>query len=180
MATEFIEKALGSRPAAWRSRRALTPPNKETAAALDKLERMVGGPLPLALRAWYEQVGSVSLVGWHSSLSPNPDEPASLSDGTPEPLVIWPIEVPLTMAAEEQKFSRRKLKNFRLMAGAPGIDRYGIRLPSKYADDIFDQDRGRTFLDYLRRVFAWGGFPIPGKQRPGEKVAQLKEGLLPL
>jgi len=180
LAIEFIDKAVGSRPAAWQSRTAIDPPTKQTASALDRLEKTVGGPLPLAMRAWYEQVGGVSLLGWHSSLSPNPDEPASLSDGTPEPLVIYPLEVQLMMAAEEQKRSRGKLKNFRLLAGAPGTDGYGIQLPSKCADGIFDHDRGRTFVEYLRRVFGQGGFPIPGKRRPSEIAAKLKEGLLPL
>jgi hypothetical protein len=178
MAVEFIEKAMGSGTAAWKARTAIDRPTKQTVIALDKLEKMVGGPLPLAMRAWYEQVGGVSLLGWHNSLSPNPDEPASLSDGAPDPLVIHPLEVHLRIAAAEQKRLGGKLKNFILWAGAPGGDRYWLQLPSKCADDIFDHDRGQTFIDYLRRVFAWGGFPIPGKRRPSENVAKLKEGLL--
>ena len=66
LAMECIDKAVGSRPAAWQSRTALDPPTKQTASALDELEKTVGGPLPLAMRAWYEHVGGVSLLGWHS------------------------------------------------------------------------------------------------------------------
>jgi hypothetical protein len=180
MAIEFIEKAMGSQPAALKNRSVIDRPTKQTASKLDKLETMVGGPLPLAMRAWYEQVGGVSLLGWHSSLCPNPDEPARLSEGAPEPLAIYPLDTILAMAADERKRYGTKIEGFTLWAGAPGTDFYRTDLPSKCADDIFDHRRRRTFVNYLRRVFAWGGFPAPGKARPSESVAKLKEGLFPL
>src|SRR5262245_46097435 len=46
----------------------LVPPDPETLALLDRLEREAG-PLPLALRAFYETVGSVCLMGSHPKLS---------------------------------------------------------------------------------------------------------------
>jgi hypothetical protein len=180
MAIEFIEKAMSSQPAALKKRIVIDRPTKQTASKLDKLEKMVGGPLPLAMRAWYEQVGGVSLLGWHSSLCPNPDEPANLSEGAPEPFIIYPLDCTLTMATDGQKRYGGKLEKFRLWAGAPGTDSYGLDLPNRNADDIFDHDRRQTFVNHLRRVFAWGGFPSPGKRRPSETVAKLKEGLLPL
>jgi hypothetical protein len=180
MAIEFIEKAMGSQPAVLKNRSVIDRPTKHTVRKLDKLEKMVGGPLPLAMRAWYEQVGGVSLLGWHSSLCPNPDEPAHLSEGAPEPFVIYPLDTILRIAADEKKRYGGKMEGFRLWAGAPGCDFYGTDLPSKCADDIFDHRRHRTFVNYVRRVFAWGGFPTPGKMRPRESVAKLREGLFPL
>jgi len=180
MAIEFIEEAMSGQPAAVKKRMVMDRPTNQTAAKLDKLEEIVGGPLPIAMRAWYEQVGGVSLLGWHSSLCPNPDEPASLSEGTPDPFLIYPLDVALSMATDEQKRCGGKLKKFRLWAGAPGTDSYGLDLPGRGADDIFDHDRRQIFVEHLRRVFAWGGFPTPGKRRPGEIVTKLKEGLLPL
>jgi len=179
MAIEFIEKAMGSQSTALKNRSVIDPPTKLTANKLDKLEKLVGGPLPLAIRAWYEQVGGVSLLGWHSSLCPNSDEPAHLSEGDPEPFVIFPLDTVLAIATNENRDGGKK-KVFRIWAGPPGTDSYGTDVPGKCADDIFDRDRNRTFVQYLRRVFAWGGFPTPGKMRPGGIAAKLKQGLLPL
>jgi hypothetical protein len=42
-----------------------TRPNRETAQVLDRFEGTIGGPLPLSLRIWCEEVGAVSLMGRH-------------------------------------------------------------------------------------------------------------------
>src|SRR5262249_1504627 len=68
----------------------LLRPGRQTAKDLDRIEKAAGGPLPLSLRAWYEEVGSVSLLGWHTSLSPNPDE--AHSGVCPDPLMIEPLK----------------------------------------------------------------------------------------
>jgi hypothetical protein len=67
----------------------LAPPAKSTAKDLDRLEELAGGPLPLSLRAWYEQVGAVSLLGLHAALDPCPDE--AHWDVCPDPLMIDPL-----------------------------------------------------------------------------------------
>jgi hypothetical protein len=41
------------------------PPAKNTPKLVSKIEKKAGGPLPLSLSAWYEQVGHVSLMGSH-------------------------------------------------------------------------------------------------------------------
>src|SRR5262249_17433287 len=43
MAMEFIDKAVGNQPAAWKSGTAIHPPTKQTASDLDTLEKLVGG-----------------------------------------------------------------------------------------------------------------------------------------
>jgi len=37
----------------------LAPPKKHVTKDLEQLEKLGGGPLPLSLRAWYEEVGGV-------------------------------------------------------------------------------------------------------------------------
>jgi len=61
------------------------PPSGQAAAQLNSLEEAIGGPVPLALRAWYEQVGAVSLIGSHEVLNPKGRE-------TADPLVVWPLD----------------------------------------------------------------------------------------
>ena len=58
---------------------ALRPPEPRTLAILDELERTVG-PVPLSLRAFFEIVGSVCLMGSHPSLSTYtaPPDPADM------------------------------------------------------------------------------------------------------
>jgi len=45
-----------------------TRPEQETSRVLDRFERTTGGPLPLSLRNWCEEVGAVSLTGRHPVL----------------------------------------------------------------------------------------------------------------
>jgi hypothetical protein len=46
------------------------PATARTAAALDDIERRIGQVLPLAIRGWFETVGSVDLKGSHPFLNP--------------------------------------------------------------------------------------------------------------
>jgi hypothetical protein len=43
-------------------------------------------------------------------------------------------------------------------AGAGGGDAYWITIPNPCADAIFEDCRGRTFVNYLRNAFKWAGF----------------------
>jgi len=44
------------------------PPPAGVKRMMHQLEKKLGGPLPLSLRAWYETIGSVSLMGTHPAL----------------------------------------------------------------------------------------------------------------
>ena len=50
----------------------IIPPAANIGAQLDTLEAMTG-PLPLALRAWYEIVGAVDFMGYHPEWRSHPD-----------------------------------------------------------------------------------------------------------
>jgi hypothetical protein len=67
----FFEKAAANAAKEAAARRkppledpyVFSPPDAETPTLLERLEKSAGGPVPLSLRAWYEQVGGVSLMG---------------------------------------------------------------------------------------------------------------------
>jgi len=160
----------------------LQPADKKTAAALKRLEKLAGGPLPLSLRAWYEQVGAVSLLGWHSTLHPNPDEPGASGYG-PDPLVMEPLDMLLELADQmgaEGEFSLWLSPDDLTKAHTSGGDPYSITIPNPSADAPFEDGNGRTFVNYLRHVFQWGGFPgwRCDPNPPREAIAALTEGLL--
>lgn len=46
------------------------PPTAKAKTELNRVEKELGGPLPLSLRQWYEQVGAVNLMGRHELLNP--------------------------------------------------------------------------------------------------------------
>ena len=174
-------KSPGGLAEPLKNRSVFSPPTKETPKTLDKLEEMIGGPLPLSLRAWYEQVGGVSLLGWHATLSPNPGDRAYDPEARIDPLVLLPLDLVLQIAADEQKRCG-SLEEFRVWAGAPGQDCYGMKVPDKTADAIFDDARRKTLVQYLREAFAWGGLPPwrRTKAKPPTEIVKLTEGLLPL
>jgi hypothetical protein len=160
----------------------LEPPDGKTAAVLKRLEKMAGGPLPLSLRAWYEQVGGVSLLGWHSTLYPNPDEPGA-SRFAPDPFVMETTNMLLEaakMAGGEGEFALWLSPDALTKAHTSGGDPYSITIPNAAADAPFDDGEGRTFVNYLRHVFKWGGFPgwACDPNPPREAIAALTEGLL--
>ncbi|HET7459137.1 MAG TPA: hypothetical protein VFJ74_15920 [Gemmatimonadaceae bacterium] len=81
----------------------VAPPDADIVARLDRIEAEAGGPLPIALRAFFEHVGSVCLMGSHprlSSYAGSPDvgrlaDAAAAVTGNPTP----PPNLPPPMAA---------------------------------------------------------------------------------
>jgi hypothetical protein len=158
-------------------------PGKTTVKLLAKVEKMAGGPMPLSLRAWYEEVGSVSLMGSHPALNAEGHRIA------PDPLVMFPLDAALEMLemleseeAEDGLFfelSPDDLQKAETSGGGP----YCMRLPDAAADGLLREERhGTTLVAYLRLSFAWGGFP--GWERAGDaptkEIDFLREGLLPI
>jgi hypothetical protein len=180
-----------------------SPPGNKTSRQLAKLEKAAGGPLPLSLRAWYEQVGGVSLMGSHAVLNavefsnrgtlqqfkvlvrgPATSFPPARQDIAPDPLVIYPLEEMLDQAEGDEGGDELQLAispDDLHKANVSG-DAYYVRLPDARADFEFDDWHKSTFVNYLRAAFRWGGFP--GWQRfsnpPQREIAELSEGLLPL
>jgi hypothetical protein len=136
------------------------PPAPTVVADLARLETHVG-PLPVALRTWYQEVGEVNLMG---------AAPGGWCD-FPDPLVVQaPIEYTLAeRSAWEQDrgtewdrgafvvdFSPDYLHKADVSGGAP----YSIAVPQAGLDGRVLWERNQTsFVNYLRIAFAWGGFP---------------------
>jgi hypothetical protein len=185
-AIQYIDTAFDRRNPPLKDPEVFAPPDKQTAKDLDKLEKLAGGPLPLSLRAWYEQVGGVSLLGWHSTLDPNQDEP---NYGVcPDPLMIEPLK-PVIQHFKEGDYEGELYVDLApddvFKTGGGGCGPYGMRVPDARADGIFTVvgiRKGPTFVNYLRKTFEWGGFPGWEGRRgcPRKTIAQLAEGLISL
>jgi hypothetical protein len=155
------------------------PPDKATPKQLAKIERLARGPMPMSMRAWYEEVGGVSLMGSHPVLNPQPANENNL----PDPLVMCRMEDLMEQCTE------REDDDLQLMLAPDALhkadisgDAYYLSLPDRGADFVFDDGKGATFVNYLRRAFAWGGFPgwEEAHNPPRELIAQLSEGLASL
>ncbi len=163
------------------NRNVFDPPGSETAQGLRKLEEESGGPLPISLRAWYEQVGGVSLLGSHAELCPE-------GEVTPDPLVVDPLRVVLEII---ESFGDGGGEEIALWlapdeyhkANFSGGEPYAITIPNASADALFENEwHNTTFVTYLRKAFEWGGFPgwERSKNPPRQALAKLTKGLLPL
>ncbi len=184
------------------------PADQKTSRQIARLEKAAGGPLPLSLRAWYEEVGGVSLLGSHAVLNavdfsgrgvlsqfeslmgygPQAMKPAN-EDVLPDPLVITPLSdlvQQIEYGEDEDESDGHQLQ----LAIAPDAlhkanisgDACYLTLPDTRADFVFDDWHHTTFVNYLRLTFQWGGFPgwQRSQQPPRKELAELSEGLLPL
>lgn len=158
------------------------PPGKHTASQIKKLEKAAGGPLPISLRAWFEQVGGVSLMGSHDVINPKNSRTAA------DPLVVAPPSQLLQMLDFEEGEGEEGLSLWLApddlhKANVSGGDPYQINIPNPAADAPFECERHETtFVNYLRLTFEWGGFPgwDGAADAPLDTIATLREGLLPI
>jgi hypothetical protein len=155
----------------------LRPPDGDSEGDLRRLEQAVG-PLPISLVAFWQQVGSVDLVGWL------PGWPTSL-----DPLVV---ERPATGVSElaDMEFQLETHGHFEaslapdvfhkhnVSGGAP----YAVKLPDPAADFILrNEPHGVLFVQYLRlAILRFGGFPgLEGRTEELSVLPTLLEGLEP-
>ncbi len=153
-------------------------------AELENVERILGGPLPVSLRAWSEAVTHVSFLGSHPVLNPraamsfDTTGPAPNADESamPDPLVLNDVVVAAVRDRADPDLWDGDI--FLLGIG----ECHGIRLPDSSADSAFVDGKKGFFVEYLRRVFAWGGFP--GWERrpnpPLDLIRELTHGLQPI
>jgi len=173
------------------------PPDSETPRELADIERCFG-VLPLSLRAWYEIVGGVEFRGDHSSLAgflgPRPEVQGR--EIYPDPLVVFPpVYQFMSRGAEGASLRRGAIRrvpgdspelleisaDLVSKAGYGGGLPFQIQVPNVCADARLLRERhGRSFLDYIRVSFRWGGFPgwEAHEERPEKELAYLRDGLL--
>jgi hypothetical protein len=158
----------------------LLPPSKSLHADVAALEARVG-PLPLSLAAFWENVGSVDLVGMH------PGWPGLL-----DPLVVYPPEATLSALDDwEENLEQGETAEQVTAILAPddlhkdnvsGGDPYSAALPEPTADFVLLNERhGLLFVPYLRlAILRWGGFPgLDGQKVSLDLLAELVAGLEP-
>ena len=156
----------------------LAAPSNETHRAVTQFEKEAG-PLPLSLVAFWQEVGSVNLIGMH------PAWPNGL-----DPLVVWPPDAVLSCLDEVFDSTDKNLADYEWFAPlAPddvhkdnesGGGPYGAALPEPSADfQFYYESHNLLFVPYLRlAILQWGGLPgldvIPKRF---EILGELAEGL---
>jgi hypothetical protein len=171
-----------------KDKRVLQPPQKKEAGLIKRLEKR-GFFLPLALRAWVEEVGAVNLAGSHPLLCFWED--ASFPGIYADPLMIAVDLAEIEAWVDEPEGDGLKSVvgwNARAKAQLTTVDAqlddgYSISLPAKIADPPLAGGAAQsTFVDYLRLAFRWGGFPGWERQKhqPENELQFLAENLLPL
>jgi hypothetical protein len=152
-------------------------------AEFENVERILGGPLPVSLRAWSEAVAHVSFLGSHPVLNPRAATsfdttgpvPNSEESAPPDPLFLHDV-----VAAARDRDDPDLWDGDIFLTGIGESN--GMRLPDSSADSPFGDGKQGFFVEYLRRVFAWGGFP--GWERrpnpPLDLIRELTHGLQPI
>ena len=139
------------------------------------------GTLPLSLRAFYEVVGEVNLMGSHPRIDPPRNTIA------PDPLVVYGLDEGALEYDEEDDDGDGQPNAITIApddlhkANTSGGDPYEIAIPDLRADGELLNERHRLFfVDYLRLCFKFGGFP--GYEAMGTIPAELDRlsaGLIP-
>jgi hypothetical protein len=174
-----------------KDKRVLCPPSKRDLAQVRKIEK-TSAVLPLALRAWIEEVGHVNLSGALPGLSAL--DGGDISGVFADPLMVSPqlflFEVddwldggasrePLDglLGWDARTKARLAIEDGQLDHG------YSLELPNPAADAVLKgAPHDLTLVGYLRLAFRCGGFPgWDGREgRPTAALARLAEGLLPI
>jgi hypothetical protein len=184
-------------------------PQPDVERKLAELEALAG-PIPLSLRAWYEQIGAVNFVGMYpvkDATDPNgftgyvqfiragrhQQGRRFTTDECPhdlDPLVVDSLDALLRHARHPAQVWKRNgtytlelAPDEWLKYGVSGGGPYVIYLPNAGADAPFEFEwHGTTFVNYLRICFAWAGFPgLECKAvRPDQELAFLTRELLPI
>ncbi len=155
----------------------LADPNDSIRKDIRNLQEAVG-PLPISLVAFWEQVGSVDLIGMLRSW------PMEL-----DPLVVDPPEAAVSELGErddqiqsighlEASLAPDNLHKDNISGGAP----YAVQLPDSAADFLLRHEKHNLyFVPYLRfAILSFGGFP--GLDRGDEEfdaLPALLDGLEP-
>jgi hypothetical protein len=172
------------------------PPRDDPGQLLDALEDQEIF-VPIALRAWMEEVGEVRLIGTH----PEWKNPGFNFAEAPRPKQIWctdPLYVGVWVdwikACFEQWQCRCQRDGLSYTgpfcidvapdefhkANLSGGDSYKIQANRPAVDAVLLNERHCfTFVAYLRHCFNWGGFPGFEliDERPTQFLDQLRDGL---
>lgn len=147
------------------------------ASYVEEIEQLIG-PVPLSMRAWYEEVGGVNFYGYHADWDQRyrswypPELKHTVSSrlmSECDPLIVCPLDKALMMrlrreykAGKPYRFDFAEDRYFKDYCGGSSSP-YGFTLPDASADSFlycFSYDQPVTFVDYLRTsILGWAGFP---------------------
>ena len=144
--------------------RVLPGPQRDTSAAIARIEREIG-TVPLALKIFWQKVGSVDLCGSH------PDWKGAFY---PDPLVIFPPEIALGNLNDFLADREANLEegipylipiapDFYHKEDVSGGMYYNVAFPADDDPLLNDEWHSTTLLGYLELALKSGGFP--GVQR---------------
>jgi hypothetical protein len=142
-------------------------------AEFKNIERTLGGPLPISLRAWSEVVNHVSFMGSHPILNPSTMMVA-------DPLLLHDVVAAVRDIDDPDLWDGDIFLIAPSYTSNAGIGN-GIRVPDRSADPVFGDQKG-FFVEHLRRVFAWAGFPgwELHPNPPTDLIHKLTHGLQPI
>lgn len=163
----------------------LVPPPPDTDAKIARIEREAG-VLPLSLRAAFEVVGTINLIGWHDDLSPE------IGEFYPDPLEVTAIDYAIAELEDwhaERADDEDTAGPFGVpisadpyhKAGVSGGPQYRIFVGAPCADgQLVNEQHGILFVEYLRLCFGYGGFPgwDRDKKPPTAILDRLRSDLL--
>ena len=165
-----------------RAESAHVPPGPTAAREVAQFEKQFGA-LPLSLRAFYEVVGEVNLMGRHPAIDP-PNNPIA-----PDPLVVHGLDEGMVLDEDDSEDQDDEdTERSRSLVIAPddlhkanvsGGDPYTMTIPDLRVDgELLDERHGLFFVDYLRLAFRFGGFPgYEGMSAPPAQVGTLADRL---
>jgi hypothetical protein len=145
-------------------------PDTALLADVVELERRVG-PIPLSLRAFWQVVGSVSLIGRAPEGWPDYSDP------------LFVLSPGYALSEFRERGLGEDSEGVFMCGLAPDVlhkdnvsggPEYAIALPNPSADATFEEEwRGIGFVPYLRvGILKWGGFPGLSQDNPQEKWRQ--------
>ncbi|MEL7487304.1 MAG: hypothetical protein AAGJ87_08840, partial [Pseudomonadota bacterium] len=149
-----------------------TPACDDFTTTIKAIEARINGPIPLALRMFWQIVGSVNFV-WDYNFDPDYKHigfDVDLLDLDP-----FCIDPPRLLATIEEDWRQREdggwlhngsqypielAPDHYHKANVSGGDSYKVFAPSLDVDPLFDAELcALSFTNYLRLAFRWAGFP---------------------
>jgi hypothetical protein len=172
----FMAVARGLFGGAKAKPRAHIPPAPDVQKQLASFEKEYG-PLPLSLRAFYEVVGEVNLVGTHPSIDPPNGRVAT------DALLVYAFDEGALELDEEDEGSGGAITiapDDLHKANTSGGDPYEMAIPDPRADgELLNERHELLFVDYLRLCFRFGGFPgYDGQANLPPELSGLSAGLM--
>jgi hypothetical protein len=163
-------------------------PTKNTLELLDSFEQRIKGPLPMSLRSWYERIDGVCLCGYHPWIAPQGQGGVFRAPQYREALCVQSI---VDAVEYSESFNSNDdidhqdvfpdAFEFVFWNEREGWEEWTMDLPNGAADASID-GLEKTFVEHLRNVFEWGGFPgwEGDPFAPTKELNYLRDGLLPI